>query len=334
MKKTSLLLIIALLLSIYVQASFASQTEPMYTALLRYDSPIYKTEALEERAGFLGAGKRVYIYGITPSRLLIGRDGTVLGFIKRDKLDDFTVENLQPSRLPNYPGVQNTAVVYVNQLTSVRESPDPSSKSLIELDTGCRLALIGFEDGWGKLIFKKQYGYVDSRDLGNKIPVDYLSKDPGKEYPIAAYTSFYNIAENKNNLSRIENLKISCEKLENIVLEPGSRFDFNKLLGPYNARSGYKPAIVLTDGKSRLGYGGGTCQISSTLYNVTLQLPGIQIDHRRPHGPNGASYLPHGADAAVGNKTQNFIFTNNYPFPIRIDGTVQDGALTIAIYRR
>jgi hypothetical protein len=336
MKKTALFLCL-LLLPVY---AFASQlqnaqpySEPLYTALLRYDSPIYKTEALEERAGFLAAGKRVDIYGITPSRLLIGREGAVLGFIKRDKLDDFTVENLQPENIPNYPGVQNTAIVYVSEDTSVRESPNSSSNSLIELKPGCRLALIGFQDGWGKLIFKKQYGYVDSRHLGKKIPVDYLSKDPGTEYPIAAYTSFYKITDNKDNLNRIENLKVSCGKFEDIVLNPGDRFDFNKLFGPYNASSGYKPAIILADGKSVLGYGGGTCQISSTLYNVLLQLPGINVDHRRPHGPSGASYLPHGADAAVGNKTQNLIFTNNYPFPIHIDGTVQDGALTIAIYR-
>ncbi|HPA61547.1 MAG TPA: VanW family protein, partial [Clostridia bacterium] len=58
-----------------------------------------------------------------------------------------------------------------------------------------------------------------------------------------------------------------------------------------------------------------------------------EILHRRPHGPSAASYLPHGADAAVGNKTQNFIIRNRYSFPIRIDGTAQDGALTIAVYR-
>ncbi|MDO5022143.1 MAG: VanW family protein [Eubacteriales bacterium] len=336
MKKIALLFVALLILQLPIQAEQMQPVNPqtpLYTALLRYSSSIFKTEALEESVGYLAKGKRVDIYQVTPSRLLIGRDGKVLGYINRDKLDDYTVKNLQPSNIPNYPGVQNIAIVYVKEPVSVREAPNESSNSLIELTPGCRLALIGFQDGWGKLIFKKQYGYVDSRKLENRIPVDYVLQDTSGEYPIAAYTSFYNIATNEDNLSRIKNLEVSCDKFESIVLNPGERFDFNKLLGPYNARSGYHPAIVLVDGGSKLGYGGGTCQISSTLYNVILQLPGIQIDHRRPHGPSGASYLPHGADAAVGNKTQNLIFTNNYNFPVRIDGTVQDGALTIAIWR-
>ena len=86
-------------------------------------------------------------------------------------------------------------------------------------------------------------------------------------------------------------------------------------------------------GEVAQGYGGGTCQVSSTLYNTVLQLPEIGIIHRRAHGPSGAPYLPHGADAAVGTETQNFIIQNRFPYPIRIDGTVQDGALTIAMYR-
>ena len=96
---------------------------------------------------------------------------------------------------------------------------------------------------------------------------------------------------------------------------------------------GYLPANALVDGETVQSYGGGTCQVSSTLYNTILQLPGVEIIRRRAHGPSAAAYLPHGADAAVGNTTQNLIIRNRYPFPIRIDGTAQDGALTIAIYR-
>ena len=101
----------------------------------------------------------------------------------------------------------------------------------------------------------------------------------------------------------------------------------------YRASRGYKPATVLIDGKAQQGYGGGTCQVSSTLYNVVLQLPGLTVLQRRAHGNNGASYLPIGVDAAVGNSTLNFRFRNEYPFPIRIDASAQDGALTIAIYK-
>lgn len=73
-------------------------------------------------------------------------------------------------------------------------------------------------------------------------------------------------------------------------------------MGPYNKGKGYLPAGALSDGTTTTSYGGGTCQVSSTLYNALLQLPGINILYRRAHGENAAPYLPHGVDAAVGNK--------------------------------
>ncbi|MBR4499226.1 MAG: VanW family protein, partial [Paludibacteraceae bacterium] len=39
------------------------------------------------------------------------------------------------------------------------------------------------------------------------------------------------------------------------------------------------------------GYGGGSCQVSSTLYNTVLQLPGITVTERHPHGSNGLDLI-------------------------------------------
>ena len=70
------------------------------------------------------------------------------------------------------------------------------------------------------------------------------------------------------------------------------------------------------------------------LWEDAAKLPEIEINHRRPHGGNGASYLPIHCDAAVGNPELNLIFTNRYDFPIRIVGTSNDdGALLMRIYR-
>ena len=80
-------------------------------------------------------------------------------------------------------------------------------------------------------------------------------------------------------------------------------------------------------------YGGGSCQVSSTLWDTLMQLPGITVLRRNPHGANAASYLPHGMDAASGTNTQNFIFRNDFDFPIRIDASTHDLALFVAIYK-
>jgi vancomycin resistance protein YoaR len=90
----------------------------------------------------------------------------------------------------------------------------------------------------------------------------------------------------------------------------------------------------LLDGGVSLGYGGGTCQVSSTFYNAVLQLPGITVLYRRPHGPAGAKYLPHGVDAAVGNDYLNLVIRNDYDFPVRVEASSQDGALFMCIFRQ
>ncbi|MFR5797123.1 MAG: VanW family protein [Christensenellales bacterium] len=88
---------------------------------------------------------------------------------------------------------------------------------------------------------------------------------------------------------------------------------------------------MLINGESVAGSGGGTCQVSATLYNALLQLPeGISIIYRHTHVPSGATYARTAVDAAVGRSSPtsgtiklNLEFQNTFDFPITIDCTVQ-----------
>ena len=95
-----------------------------------------------------------------------------------------------------------------------------------------------------------------------------------------------------------------------------------------------KGPVYIETGKG-LGYGGGVCQVSSTMYNLLLQVPGVTITLRRSHGPSSAVYLPADMDAAVGNEEKgiNMIYRNDYEFPLRFEAQAQDGALYLAVYR-
>jgi len=64
---------------------------------------------------------------------------------------------------------------------------------------------------------------------------------------------------------------------------------------------------------------------------VILQLNGVTVLRRAPHGANGIKYLPHGVDASSG--MLNLVFRNDYSFPISITAHVQDGSLFVAIYK-
>ena len=120
-----------------------------------------------------------------------------------------------------------------------------------------------------------------------------------------------------------------------VLLQPGDELDFNNDVGPYKKNNGYFPAPVLIDGGSQLGYGGGTCQSSSTLYNTIRMVPGITILQRRPHGPGCARYLPMHQDAAVGTTELNLRFRNDTPHTLRILAeSTGEGTLCIQIFRQ
>ena len=129
----------------------------------------------------------------------------------------------------------------------------------------------------------------------------------------------------------MENIRVGGVYI-NQTYQPGFSFAFNSIAGPYTKARGYKDSPVLIDGATVTGSGGGTCQVSTTLYNALLQLPdNLTILYRRPHGPGGASYAPHGVDAAVGTDYLDLRFRNDFDFPITIDATAQNGALCICI---
>ncbi len=331
MKRLLPLLLSLMICFALLPASAQADLPALYTGRLMYSTDVLASPG-GEKVGYISDRVTIEILKVEPDWLLV-RGNEVIGYIQRKALNDTRVKTIDPVRTPKYPAVLASYLGWVAQEAPVKAAPDAQAETLITLYPGARLAFMGFEDGWAKLIFHRQYGYVDTRLLGELQPLFEDASQADGSAPIAAYTSFYSIADNEVNRSRMVNIRVGCERFEPIVVAPEGRFDFNAQIGPYRKSSGYEPAYVLVDGKSVLGYGGGTCQVSSTLYNTMMQLPGLEITARRPHGPSGAKYLPMHADAAVGNSALNLAFRNNYDFPVRIDGSAQDGALTIAIYR-
>lgn len=341
MKRLLAALCIALLLLPQAALGAEIPKEPLWTARTRINCTVYTELALLadgekfegiNKIGAINKGVRVQVYFVEPTWAYVSvPDSGLSGYIRRSCLEE--VEPLNPLTTPPYGVERYLYYTTLTQPVSVMNAKSHDAKALITLQAGARLAFIGVEEGWAKLIYHRQYAYVDTRLLGELSPTAANIESADASAPIAAFVSFYKITTDESNLGRMENIRVACRKLSAMLFGTGDNLNFNRDIGPYNAREGYQQAIVLVDGGSKLGYGGGTCQVSSTLYNTVLQLPGLTILQRRAHGPSAASYLPHGVDAAVGNSELNFRFRNDYPFPVRIDASSQDGALYIAIYR-
>ncbi len=284
------------------------------------------------------AGRRVDILSVG-LRWMVVRMDNIIGYVRREYIQKSDIVTMDPVNTPAFNVQKHTYIAKTATVCHVRKSMTPSKgeeddgNNWVILKPGTELSIWQFYKGWAMVNYWRQYGYIDPNELTDLIPVSPTDEELYPDSPIGAYTSYYKMTQTETNLNRIHNIKTGCQYITR-VLQPGERFDANKIMGPYRPGKGYKQAGVLTSGTTKLGYGGGTCQVSSTLYNVLIQLPGIEINHRRPHGGSGASYLPIHCDAAVGNPELNLIFTNRYDFPIQIIGTSNDdGALLMRIYR-
>ena len=135
--------------------------------------------------------------------------------------------------------------------------------------------------------------------------------------------------EHTNDKNRNNNLTLACASINNMVLEPGDTFDYNKALGKRTVENGYKAANAYSSGMTVKEVGGGICQVSSTLYYCTL-IADLEIVTRSPHS-YVSSYMPMGMDAAVSWGGPEFRFKNNTNYPIRIEAEVADGKVKIRL---
>lgn len=113
--------------------------------------------------------------------------------------------------------------------------------------------------------------------------------------------------------NRIHNVAITAERINNILVAPGEEFSFNKTLGDVSAKTGYRSAYVIRNGRTELGDGGGVCQVSTTLFRSVLDA-GLPVTLRLPHSYRVSYYeldRKPGVDATVYSGNVDFRFKND-----------------------
>ena len=111
--------------------------------------------------------------------------------------------------------------------------------------------------------------------------------------------------------ARQNNIKITCNTLNNTTVKNGATFSFCNTVGKATSAKGYQEADVYDhNGNKTKGLGGGNCQVSSTLYNAVLAIPSLKVTERHEHS-NDVPYVKDGKDAAVAYGSYDFKFVNN-----------------------
>jgi vancomycin resistance protein YoaR len=115
----------------------------------------------------------------------------------------------------------------------------------------------------------------------------------------------------KGTFSRQHNVRVATERISNKLVAPGEEFNFAKTLGPRTKEAGFYLAPGIVDGALEDVYGGGICQVSTTIFNAALEA-GLKISERWNHS-FFIDHYPPGRDATItgGGAPKNLRFVND-----------------------
>lgn len=131
--------------------------------------------------------------------------------------------------------------------------------------------------------------------------------------------------------NRIYNIKRALEQFENVIIAPGEEFSFVDYLGEVDGEHGYLPELVIKNNQTTPEFGGGICQVSTTVFRAAIY-SGLKITQRRNHAYPVKYYTPYGMDATVYIPKPDLAFVNNTPGAILIQSTIEGTELIFRFY--
>ena len=134
-----------------------------------------------------------------------------------------------------------------------------------------------------------------------------------------------------SSASRINNIAIGSSKFDEYIIESGEEFSFNEIVGDITEKEGYLPGLVIKNNQLIPEYGGGMCQVSTTMFRVAMYA-GLKITERYPHSFPVSYYNPQGFDATVYPPHPDLKFINSTGKYIYIQKEIDDEKLSFEMY--
>lgn len=156
-----------------------------------------------------------------------------------------------------------------------------------------------------------------------------ITKPMLEEKLFANILSTFSTSYRGSTADRSKNVSRASSLINGKVLAPGDIFSFNDTVGKRTAANGFFPATEYVNGESVQGIGGGTCQVSTTLYSAALYAD-LQIVNRKNHVMT-VGYVPLGQDATVADDSIDFKFKNTTDYPIKINSHTDGSSIYVSI---
>lgn len=242
-----------------------------------------------------------HFYGVPPGVIMGEQDFS--GMLPEEVTGAVEYLAIKYQKLPREPYLDKKTGQMVAEAAGLIVDVPASVKKILNAAEGQHL----------KLETIKVYPQYTRRDLENA------------NHKLASYDSWIG-----GNYQRYANITLASSCLNNTVVWPGEVFSFNETVGPRTPERGFMPAPVILMGARELDYGGGVCQLSSTLYNTVLA-SGLKISERHQHSLP-VHYVPAGRDAAVAYSYMDLRFKNTSSSLVIIKSGVNRGKVWVQLW--
>ena len=126
--------------------------------------------------------------------------------------------------------------------------------------------------------------------------------------------------------NRIHNIGVGADTLNGMLIAPGEEFSVIKALGEIDGEHGYKQELVIKGNRTIPEYGGGLCQVSTTVFRGVLDT-GLPVTERRNHSYRVIYYEPAGTDATIYSPWPDLKFVNDTGHHILIQSRIEGAKL-------
>ena len=132
---------------------------------------------------------------------------------------------------------------------------------------------------------------------------------------VQSYTSYFR----GSSAARLQNIDAARKQFHGLLIPPNTTFSMGEAIGDISLNNGYAEALIIFNGKTITGVGGGVCQVSTTLFRTAF-FAGYPIVERNAHAyrvyyyeqtANGYDHLMAGLDATVYFPLVDLKFTND-----------------------
>lgn len=282
----------------------AISAEPL---TLRFDD---ETQTPPEKKEWM-INKKTIVSWLAPLR---AADGTLSLTIDQDAVTAYLTEHIAPDvrvdvRHPRFE-IQNGRVVAFDLPRNGKElNAEETAKRIISaLEQHTREAALAVKEVQSP--YRDNPGNAMIRELVARADTDFSGSPTNR----------------RKNISRGASL------INGILIAPGEEFSTIKALGKIDDTNGFLPELVIKGSKTTPEFGGGLCQVSTTLFRA-VSFAGLEVLERKNHSYRVSYYEPPvGFDATIYDPAPDFKFKNDTPSYLLVQAHTEKNKMVVELW--